>query len=649
MEDSEEIIYIESNFGIEKVKNSHSVVIYKNFRYWWSKENKDTSARYICSEKECYASIRIKDNKVTKLGGKHYHDPITIGEIALLRASQDLKKEVTKDVSKSIQSCYQHTQMRLIQAKIPERTIAAKFPSFKKLSNTLHKRRANKLPSIPDEFSKLEITGEYTVTANNNAFLRYDNKANERIIIFVDDESLKILGESEEWYMDGTFKSAPIQLSQLFTIHAAVKDSSQYTTVPCVFILLSNKTKKTYRKVFSILKDIALKQNIILKPKSIMADFEEASTLAAEFHFPGIKVKGCWFHFRQAIFRRAIRLGLKQHYHKTEYKDFVSMLGGLALLPIDKVKEGYEIINSFMPDDPKCKQLYTYFEEQWLKNTKIETWNQFESNVRTNNRIEGFHSGQRIRDQSKKELDKELSLEMLKIQYRDSTDVKNHLIAICQFIQFPYEYWHCESEEKLNEYGSEPEESDTDDENEDVVNLESESINSTESVLPMQIQPILQLEHVTYANLETVTDLPELDLITQNQRLVMPTTSIRSTPSIASVIHEINLDNLQDDSFNNVRSLINQDVLSEISNTRKAEEDRKNQLTEQYNAAITQEDIESEVKRLWTKSKDKENRKRISKKDREAAVLSLKRQIKEKVKIQLASEFLEKHGVQQFN
>ncbi|RNA16981.1 hypothetical protein BpHYR1_011174, partial [Brachionus plicatilis] len=39
---------------------------------------------------------------------------------------------------------------------------------------------------------------------------------------------------------------------------------------------------------------------------------------------------------------------------------------------------------------------------------------------------------------------------------------------------------------------------------------------------------------------------------------------------------------------------INVNVLSEISNTRKAEEDRKNQLTEQYNAAITQEDIKSE-------------------------------------------------------
>ncbi|RNA21957.1 ac transposable element-derived [Brachionus plicatilis] len=263
------------------------------------------------------------------------------------------------------------------------------------------------------------------------------------------------------------------------------------------------------------------------------------------------------------------------------------MLGGLALLPIDKVQESYEIIKSFMPDDPKCKQLYTYFEEQWLKNTKIETWNQFESNVRTNNRIEGFHSGlnkmvishhpnvfllinhlkvqqastmvdvarlklgQRIRDQSKKELDKELSLEIL-----------------CPV----------------------PEKSDTDDENEDVVNLEFESINSTESVLPMKIQPILQLEHTIDAD----------DF------------------------------NSEYADFNYVRSLINQNVLSEISNTRKVEEDRKNQLTEQYNAAITQEDIESEVKRLWTKSKDKENRKRISKKDREAAVLSLKRHIKEK-------------------
>lgn len=91
---TDEIIYIESNFGIEKVKNSHPVAIHNNFRYWWRTSNKDLSVRYVCSEKNCYASIKIKDNKVIKQSGKHYHDPLTDSEILLLKATQDLKKEV---------------------------------------------------------------------------------------------------------------------------------------------------------------------------------------------------------------------------------------------------------------------------------------------------------------------------------------------------------------------------------------------------------------------------------------------------------------------------------------------------------------------------------------------------------------------------
>ncbi|CAF1150970.1 unnamed protein product, partial [Brachionus calyciflorus] len=152
----EELTYIESNFGIEKVKNSHPVVIFKNFRYWWRIENKDSSHRYVCSESNCYASIRIKENKVIKEG--------------------DLKKEVTSDITKSIQMCYNQAQIKLIQSGISEHTIAAKFKPFKTISNTLHKRPVNKLPTIPSDFSQLEITDEYCLTAKNQAFLRYDNK-----------------------------------------------------------------------------------------------------------------------------------------------------------------------------------------------------------------------------------------------------------------------------------------------------------------------------------------------------------------------------------------------------------------------------------------------------------------------------------------
>lgn len=76
------------------------------------------------------------------------------------------------------------------------------------------------------------------------------------------------------------------------------------------------------------------------------------------YHFPDAEVKGCWFHFHQAINRNAIRYGLKQHYNQVKYKKFINSLGALAFLPLDKVQEGFSLIKTFMPNDRKFDHLY---------------------------------------------------------------------------------------------------------------------------------------------------------------------------------------------------------------------------------------------------------------------------------------------------
>ncbi|CAF0790833.1 unnamed protein product [Brachionus calyciflorus] len=116
--------------------------------------------------------------------------------------------------------------------------------------------------------------------------------------------------------------------------HFQISTNTAFTTVHN-----SRINESTYREVLTVLKDLAIKLNMTLNPKSIMADFEKASTIAMQFHFPNIIVKGCWFHFRQAIFRKAVQLGLKNNYHKDNYREFINLLGALSLLPIDKVKE----------------------------------------------------------------------------------------------------------------------------------------------------------------------------------------------------------------------------------------------------------------------------------------------------------------------
>ena len=55
--------------------------------------------------------------------------------------------------------------------------------------------------------------------------------------MFATPKMLLILKPSESWYADGTFKVAPQQFYQLYTIHAE-KDGYIF---PCVFVLVTKK------------------------------------------------------------------------------------------------------------------------------------------------------------------------------------------------------------------------------------------------------------------------------------------------------------------------------------------------------------------------------------------------------------------------
>jgi hypothetical protein len=51
-----------------------------------------------------------------------------------------------------------------------------------------------------------------------------------------------------------------------------------------------------------------------MRPDLVMADFEVAAQKALKHHFPGVRIKGCWFHFRKAIMKKAFSIGIKPLY-----------------------------------------------------------------------------------------------------------------------------------------------------------------------------------------------------------------------------------------------------------------------------------------------------------------------------------------------
>ncbi|CAF3321285.1 unnamed protein product [Rotaria socialis] len=77
-----------------------------------------------------------------------------------------------------------------------------------------------------------------TMKIRNDTFLQFDSEPRDhRLIIFSSPEQLKILKETEEILIDGTFKVTPVIFTQLYTIPGVY----QNCVFPLVFALLSDK------------------------------------------------------------------------------------------------------------------------------------------------------------------------------------------------------------------------------------------------------------------------------------------------------------------------------------------------------------------------------------------------------------------------
>ena len=110
---------------------------------------------------------------------------------------------------------------------------------------------------------------------------------------------VSILTTSQSWYADGTFKVAPQQFYQIYTIHAE-KDGYIF---PCIYALLTHKNEMTYNRMFRKLLESGS------NPSYIMVDFEKAAINAFEEQFIAV-ISGCFFHFSSLAFLFITRVSL---------------------------------------------------------------------------------------------------------------------------------------------------------------------------------------------------------------------------------------------------------------------------------------------------------------------------------------------------
>ena len=245
--------------------------------------------------------------------------------------------------------------------------------------------------------TQIAIPQNYAVDVFSQQFRVYGNGRLDRILLFGTDEVFRFLSISQDWFLDGTFKSNPVQFMQLYTVHGL----TNHRNIVRAYALLPNKWRATYVEMSTEVQ--WLTHNAI--PHSLMTDFESSMLSALNQIYPGIPQVGCLFHLAKNVFRRVQDIGLQQNYLTDPlFRGNIRIIPALSSVPVHDVILAFdELCNHCGIDE---QPVLDYFETNYIGELRRgrrllpifphELWNMHNRVLnelpRTNNNLEGWHT-----------------------------------------------------------------------------------------------------------------------------------------------------------------------------------------------------------------------------------------------------------------
>ena len=186
-----------------------------------------------------------------------------------------------------------------------------------------------------------------------------------------------------------------IQSVFFFTIHGLYMDR----VIPMAFVLMHQRQVGAYRQVLGCIKNrYAHLTGRPMQPDLIVTDFEMALPAAVETEFPTAEVRACFFHYCQAICKRARQQRLcgpgGDQMGNSEL--MIRKMMALAFLPVAVVRANFQIIaqefaNLVLATADGVANVLQYFRRVFLDGFRPPTWNVYRRNMdtRSNNHVEG--------------------------------------------------------------------------------------------------------------------------------------------------------------------------------------------------------------------------------------------------------------------
>ena len=167
------------------------------------------------------------------------------------------------------------------------------------------------------------------------------------------------------------------------------------TVIPVGHVLMTGRKEGLYISAFDKIKVLVPDMN----PSNGMADFEQAIKNSLVAIFPNIDVRGCRFHFGQAVIKKLKSVGLQSDYLNTpaikkwgeKYVALCNLPAPLIAVEVTKLQRETTVYpNRFVKK--KMLKFEAYFMKYWMTQKTPEGFSTFGLRHRTNNSVESLHS-----------------------------------------------------------------------------------------------------------------------------------------------------------------------------------------------------------------------------------------------------------------
>jgi hypothetical protein len=209
----------------------------------------------------------------------------------------------------------------------------------------------------------------------------------QRVLLWATDDSLAVLRCNGQIFIDATFRVVPHGFAQLLIVMAFDRATNIYC--PCAYALMTSRCEYLYCVVFH---ELVVLLEYGWDPSVVVTDFEKALVKAVKYQFKDSTLLGCYFHFKQALFRKMQKFGID----RGECAKASADLDILTLVDQSKLGDVIHNFRSKTASNQCWQNFWVYFARTWMDRFPPALWNisQVANSLlsgRTNNCVERYN------------------------------------------------------------------------------------------------------------------------------------------------------------------------------------------------------------------------------------------------------------------